>query len=820
VPAGYVADATDCDDGAASTFPGGTEVCGGGDEDCDGTVDEADATDARTWYADADGDTYGSPAAPVRGCVAASGQVADATDCDDTRADVHPGAPELCDDVDDDCEGTVDEGATDAPSWYADTDGDGYGDAAVALVQCDAPTDHVGLATDCDDTDAAVSPAATEVCNYADDDCDGAVDEGTGYTWYIDADGDGQGSSRTGIACDASPPAGYAAAAGDCDDSDVRVYTGAPELCDSQFDDCADLHWVASDESGLVTYESADGEWTDATAEWAAGTSATTAAITTPADGVVHVCPATWYVRLTVPAGADLTLVSEHGAATTILDAEYDGAVITMEDDAVVLDVDDLTLKRGYAANGGGIHDPGGVLTVTDTLFQSMYPVTATGGGGIWSSGGTVSIIDSDVTGYGGSASNIRGGGIYAVDTDLSITGSTITGTSTWGGGVYWAATGDASLDITDTTFDSCTADQHGAGLYVDADGTGNVAITNSTFDSNGADYNGGGVYLTGDGTAAVDITDTLFDNNGGDRYGGGLYADSAATLTLSDLTLTGNDGGWGGCMYLQQDATVTSSSFTDNGTPYATNATGYGSAAYIGTGVDVTFTDVDMDGNQTFYKGGAVYVSTGSFTCERCTITDNTLVSTTTCYNGSLTAFYCAGAGLYSSGGTVTLVDSEVSGNTFSTSRNTYGGGIAMRDSALVLQNTDVATNAAVYGGGLFLYGVATPATASIESGSVVDGNTATYGGGAYLYGGDLTCTDDDGSNTAMTTNTGGAVYYSSTGTNAVTVTGCDFGASASADDNPSASGSPTCDVFTPTAGWYDFDDDVSFTCDATTCI
>ena len=121
--------------------------------------------------------------------------VADATDCDDAEGSTHPGADETCDGADDDCDGLIDEDGTDATTWYADTDGDGYGDASVAVASCGQPTGYVADDTDCDDTDATVNPDAAEVCDGLDQDCDGSVDEGaTGTdTWYADTDGDGFG---------------------------------------------------------------------------------------------------------------------------------------------------------------------------------------------------------------------------------------------------------------------------------------------------------------------------------------------------------------------------------------------------------------------------------------------------------------------------------------------------------------------------------------------------------------------------------------------------------------------------------------------------
>jgi hypothetical protein len=168
----------ECDDLDATIFPGADERCDGVDNDCDAVVDEDDATDAVTWYADADGDGYGEPGSTDIACSQPSGFVADATDCDDGDGAVNPGATELCDGVDNDCDGSTDEdSAADASTWYADADGDGYGDAASTDRACSAPGGYVADASDCDDGDGDVHPGATETCSGVDDDCDGTVDE-------------------------------------------------------------------------------------------------------------------------------------------------------------------------------------------------------------------------------------------------------------------------------------------------------------------------------------------------------------------------------------------------------------------------------------------------------------------------------------------------------------------------------------------------------------------------------------------------------------------------------------------------------------------
>ncbi len=238
-PAGFAADASDCDDTDSTANPGARERCDTVDNDCNGLADDS-AADAATWYADADTDGYGDSTNSAAACDAPAGYLADATDCDDSDADVFPGATEVCDDIDQDCDTAVDDNPSDGHPVYADSDADGYGDAATRVDACEAGSGWVDDATDCDDTLADVSPGDAEICNGQDDNCDGAVDESGAVdevTWYMDADLDGYGvSDGTFDACD--QPAGFADNADDCDDSTPESYPGAAEVLDGLDNDC------------------------------------------------------------------------------------------------------------------------------------------------------------------------------------------------------------------------------------------------------------------------------------------------------------------------------------------------------------------------------------------------------------------------------------------------------------------------------------------------------------------------------------------------------------------------------------------------------
>ena len=243
MPEGKVADNTDCDDERFETNPGAFEYCNDIDDDCDGVIDPDSSVDATTWYVDADSDGYGSTAFPsATQCEQPDGYVTDNTDCDDLDEQVFPGADEYCNTYDDDCDGITDEdSAVDATTWYEDADVDGYGNASSRDVQCTQPTGYVSNSMDCDDTNAAVSPDAPELCSTSDDDdCDGDVNEDDAAdttTWYDDDDSDGYGDSGDSqTACDR--PSGHVTTSGDCDDTDSDTNPGADEYCDGHDDDC------------------------------------------------------------------------------------------------------------------------------------------------------------------------------------------------------------------------------------------------------------------------------------------------------------------------------------------------------------------------------------------------------------------------------------------------------------------------------------------------------------------------------------------------------------------------------------------------------
>ena len=236
----------DCDDADASIHPGAEDICDDGiDQDCDGI--DRECTCAET---DLDGDGYGTAV------------VCADIDCDDTNPAVHPGAVEICNGIDDDCDIDVDEGY--------DNDGDG-------VATC------MG---DCDDNNDAVFPGNPETCDAYDNDCNGLVDEGynvPGCTvFYLDQDGDMYGQTNAYV-CSCAPDGNYTAQDyGDCDDGDPAVNPGATEVCDDVDNDCdgnVDEAWgdctVANGVAGCVAgdcvIDSCDPDWFDMDSDYFTG---------------------------------------------------------------------------------------------------------------------------------------------------------------------------------------------------------------------------------------------------------------------------------------------------------------------------------------------------------------------------------------------------------------------------------------------------------------------------------------------------------------------------------------------------------------------
>ncbi|MFK7992267.1 MAG: MopE-related protein [Sandaracinaceae bacterium] len=234
----------DCDDtrpGVNNTVP---EVCNGLDDDFDGMVAEEVLI---AGFIDADFDGQGDSTRPTESCAARPGVAAVGGDCDDTDPAIRDGGPELCDLVDNDCDGTTDESPVEV-DWFRDLDNDGFGSAASGTLRSCAPqAGHSLLDLDCDDDNNGVNPGQAEQCNGVDDDCFGGANFAIGVNDFEDDDGDG----LVDLACGGP-------SAVDCDDADPRTGAGAAEVCDGRDNDCDER--VDEGATDAVFYRDADGD--------------------------------------------------------------------------------------------------------------------------------------------------------------------------------------------------------------------------------------------------------------------------------------------------------------------------------------------------------------------------------------------------------------------------------------------------------------------------------------------------------------------------------------------------------------------------------
>jgi|GEM_PF-1797709 len=189
------------------------------------------------YYADADGDGFGDAATLVSTCVQPQGYVTDNTDCKDNDAAIFPGAQEICNDIDDDCNDLIDDGLV-FTTYYADADGDSFGDINNPLDACVIPAGYVTNSADCNDNNANQNTASTEICNGEDDDCDGIIDNGLIFLdYYADLDSDGFGAGTATNSC-VDLGAGYVTNNTDCNDNNANQNTASTEICNGEDDDC------------------------------------------------------------------------------------------------------------------------------------------------------------------------------------------------------------------------------------------------------------------------------------------------------------------------------------------------------------------------------------------------------------------------------------------------------------------------------------------------------------------------------------------------------------------------------------------------------
>ncbi|MFZ5477323.1 MAG: MopE-related protein [Myxococcota bacterium] len=527
-------------------------------------------------------------------------------DCDETDVAVNPAAIEVCNDVDDDCDGATDEDdAADASTWYADTDEDGFGDAAAPAVACDAPEGHVADATDCDDADDGEFPGAIEWCDGDDDDCDGTADEpdaADAPAWYADADADGYGDAASWtVAC--SAPAGHVADDTDCDDAVASTNPGATEVCNEVDDDCdvsvdegvttpfyadddedgfgdagdvkdactAPAGYVADDTDcddtraevnpdGVEVCSGLD-EDCDGTVDWdhdvpedygTIGSAVSAAA----AGDTICVAPGTYSERLQIDS--DVIVEGWDGPDTTILDGGAGGITLTLESVSSAMEFRGFTVRNGLASSGAaGIYLESADAWLDDLIVEDNACTTTTGtclgtAIGTYDSDATITntvIRGNDTDGYivYGGALAFSGGS--PVLEQVMVVDNTVSATYEMSLVFLNRSAVVSATNLIVAGNDAAAGDASALARGTIALLSGSLTIENATITGNTTTTGTGSYTGTLSSNSSSDLvtlvnvalTDNTFTGTGGSKAGGIYKASSGGTFDISYCDVYGN---------------------------------------------------------------------------------------------------------------------------------------------------------------------------------------------------------------------------------------------------------------------------------------
>ena len=708
------------------------------------------------WCWDHDGDGYDSEACG-------------GSDCDDSDPEVYPGAEELCDGKDTDCDGAV-------PDDEADGDGDGWmlckddcddfnpdinpgveeacdaidwdcsGDPLDRDVDGDGhiEDDPVCMGDDCDDTDPDTYSGAPEICDGKDSDCDGTVPDD-------EADGDG----------DEWP------FCSDCDDADPTVYPGAPDPCDGIDQACDGLSEDAdSDQDGHMICE---GDCDDSAASVYPGAP-------DPCDGIDQACDG---LDEETDSDEDGTMICEgdcddsdptvHPSAPELCDGKDTDCEGTVPDDEADEDGDGWMLCEGDCDDSAASVYPGapdpcdGVDQACDGLGEEAdsdedgymtcegdcddaNPEVNPGVEEICANGiddDCDGLIDSDepacvIIHVPSDQPTIQAGIDAAVDENsiwvapgtymenINFLGKAITLQSEEGadqtiidGDQSGSAVQFNSGETVDTIIDGFTI-RNGSGTYSDSKYYGggilctasSPTITNCTISQNSADIGGGMLYNNSSPT----ITNCTLSDNRADHHGGGIVCSNSSS-TITNCSISGNSAVWGGgisCSY--SSSTITECTFSENTADFGGGIYCHESTTAI-RGCHITNNSGDD-------LGGGICCNNASPTIASCTITNNNAGS-------------CSG-GIFCYSSSPNITNCTISNN----NSDLICGGIAgWESSSPSITNSTISGNTSDFaGGGIYCY-----ASSPIITNSILWGDSAPYGPEIFVYSGSVTVTFSD---------------------------------------------------------------------------
>ena len=807
-PSAHVENSTDCDDTDATVGLTATEICDSQDNDCDTLVDDADSdldtSTASTWYADVDADGYGDAAVTSLSCAVPSGFVSDNTDCDDTFAYTYPGATELCDGTQNDCDDTTwtdDAGLvsfeTDLGVWSDDTT---TWAAGISALPASISLSSDGTAHVCEGTWYVSLDVSANVEVIGEDGSADVVLSGGGNDTVVELSTGGVTVGLSDLTVQEGLGTSSASAASTVQTYGGGVFCDVPsglELTRMVFDQntaerggaafagsnctvtATDVTWTANsseaggaafalgadwDEvngayignevddyyAGALYFSSADGSCVDCTFDANAATASNAGAVLVT-NGIVDLSGSSFTNNTTtgsagaiwVRFGADVT-IGAGGALSGNAAGVSGGAALI--DAGGVLTVDDSTFTNNTApGDGGAIYNNGGALALGALTIATGNSAGEQGGAVYLKGGGSVDLDTAEVS---SNTSAADGGAIYVEGgCTLTIADSDLDGNTTTGSGGSVHSYGD--VVISGAFFTSNMATSQGGALYLAAGGS--LDVSDTTFDSNQATDSGsdsGAIHLRADAT--ID-TCTFTDNYAADD-GGVMYVQNGATVDITDSDFDGNSASSSGGSILSDASfvNITGGSFTDN-----TAAWGGAIYDYDSTGL-ITADDVTFDGNEGVAGGGAGM----SYAGGRLSISNSTFSS-----NNATGSSADGGAFLISSGGTLLLDTCTLEDN----SASDQGGGIVLvgNGASATLTDTDVTSNLATYGGGVSLGYLGGYPTLTLTRGSVTS-NVATTDGGGILNGGNVTANSVNMGGTNTPSDTEYGAYSGNWGTSA----------------------------------------------------
>lgn len=385
----------------------------------------------------------------------------------------------------------------------------------------DEDNDGFVAENDCDDNNAAINPDAQEICDGADNDCDGRTDVADGLVHYTDADHDGYGTGDSVEGC--PPDTNFSAVAGDCNDADTAINPGVLEACNGIDDDCnastdelidsdADGYTVCqrdcNDTSNSVHPFLVDDDGASIPLDEVYATSIQ-AAIDSPDNcRTIFVHPGTYSASHILSNVDDFVIIGVEGPAVTLLTDNDAKPVLTIENSSRVV--------------------------ISGLGFTAEYPVDAFGGG--------IRLVDSSDVEF----------------SDLLFTGLSVSGSSSFGGGI--GITGSTNVLIEDSTFIGNEAAQ-AAAIGVDSS---DVTVRSSIFEDNYGSFAGGAVgagdvYEGGEGPGLMNVEECYFFNNTAYYWAGAAIAENGSVLNIDRSYFEGNQttadsiaevGSGGGAVY------------------------------------------------------------------------------------------------------------------------------------------------------------------------------------------------------------------------------------------------------------------------------